>query len=196
LRWTHERGSGEVTASQPVRAPSTEPRLRAWQRAALRTYSDGGRPRDFLVTATPGAGKTTFALTLARGLIGARIVDRVIVVCPTDHLRTQWADAAASVSLALDPALPNSVGPVRPGCQGYVTTYAQVAATPALHAARAGSRRSLVVFDEVHTSGKSAALRKPPSATGTPTRYVTAWCDRWSSPPIPGPHGGATVPDR
>jgi superfamily II DNA or RNA helicase len=55
--------------------------------------------------------------------------------------------------LALDAALPNSVGPVRPGLRGYVTTYAQVAAKPALHAARAGARRSLVVLDEVHHAG-------------------------------------------
>ena len=34
------------------------------------------------------------ALTLARRLLDARRVDRVVVVAPTDHLRTQWAEAA------------------------------------------------------------------------------------------------------
>jgi superfamily II DNA or RNA helicase len=105
------------------------------------------------VTATPGAGKTTFALTLARLLVDDRVVDRVIVVCPTDHLRTQWADAAAVAGLPLDGALSNSVGPVRPDLRGYVTTYAQVAAKPALHHARTNAKRALVILDEVHHAG-------------------------------------------
>jgi superfamily II DNA or RNA helicase len=129
------------------------PRLRAWQRAALEAYRGEPRRRDFLVTATPGSGKTTFALTLARLLVDERIVDRVIVVCPTDHLRTQWANAADAAGLPLDAALSNAVGPVRPDLRGYVTTYAQVAAKPALHAARTTAKRTLVILDEVHHAG-------------------------------------------
>ncbi len=43
--------------------PAARP-LRAWQNAALEKYFDPQReePADYLVTATPGAGKTTFAL--------------------------------------------------------------------------------------------------------------------------------------
>jgi superfamily II DNA or RNA helicase len=129
------------------------PRLRAWQRAALEAYRGAAGRRDFLVTATPGAGKTTFALALARTLINDRVVDRVVVVCPTDHLRTQWADAADAAGIPLDASLSNAVGPVRPDLRGYVTTYAQVAAKPALHAARTAARRSLVILDEVHHAG-------------------------------------------
>ena len=61
----------------------------------LAAYDDAGPRRDFLLTATPGAGKTTFALAVAAGCCAAGSIDRVVVVCPTDHLRTQWADAAA-----------------------------------------------------------------------------------------------------
>ena len=41
--------------------------LRAWQRAALTKYLMN-RPKDFLAVATPGAGKTTFALRVATEL--------------------------------------------------------------------------------------------------------------------------------
>ena len=128
-------------------------RLRDWQRRALRVYDGDGPRRDFLVTATPGSGKTTFALALAAMLFERRAIERVIVVCPTDHLRTQWADAADAAGIPLDAALSNAVGPVRPDLRGYVTTYAQVAAKPALHAARATARRTLVILDEVHHAG-------------------------------------------
>ncbi len=165
------------TRSRPV-AP---PRLRAWQRAALEAYRSAPKRRDFLVTATPGAGKTTFALTLARMLVDDRVVDRVVVVCPTDHLRTQWAEAADALGLPLDPTLSNAVGPVRADLRGYVTTYAQVAGKPALHAARTAAKRSLVILDEVHHAGDglswgdavAAAFELAPRRlclTGTPFR--------------------------
>jgi superfamily II DNA or RNA helicase len=135
----------------PAPTPVT-PYLRRWQIRALQGYLEAG-PRDYLVTATPGSGKTTFALTLAGRLLAQRIVQRVIVVVPTDHLRGQWADAAARLGLWLDPDLPNSVGPVREGTHGYVATYAQVAAKPMLHRNRAEARASLVIMDEIHHAG-------------------------------------------
>jgi superfamily II DNA or RNA helicase len=127
--------------------------LRHWQRAALAAYEAQSPRRDFVVTATPGAGKTAFALTLAARLLARRAIDRIVVVAPTDHLRTQWADAADRMGIALDGALSNATGPVRPDLTGYVTTYAQVAAKPALHAARTLHRRTLVILDEVHHAG-------------------------------------------
>jgi superfamily II DNA or RNA helicase len=140
--------------------PAAAIRLRAWQVAALRRYEQSrgsatgaDRDRDFLVTATPGAGKTTFALALAQRLLAQKVISRVIVVSPTDHLRTQWAEAAERVGLALDPTLSNAVGPLRPGLDGYVTTYAQIASKPALHAARTTAQRTLVILDEVHHAG-------------------------------------------
>ena len=56
-------------------------KLRAWQEQALAEYA-AASPRDFLAVATPGAGKTTFALTLARRLLDERVVERVVVVTP------------------------------------------------------------------------------------------------------------------
>ncbi|HET7310188.1 MAG TPA: DEAD/DEAH box helicase family protein, partial [Mycobacteriales bacterium] len=159
--------------------PSAQP-LRAWQRQALTAYMHAGAA-DFLVTATPGAGKTTFALAVAQVLLGQRAIDRVIIVCPTDHLRTQWAGAAHRAGLALDPSLTNGDGPVRPDFRGYVTTYAQVAGAPMLHRARTEARRSLVVLDEIHHAGDGLSwgeavadafgpARRRLALTGTPFR--------------------------
>src|SRR6478609_8378892 len=146
---TRSSTSGGRMVTMPRPAPPHDAALRPWQRDALDRYGTGDLT-DFLVTATPGAGKTTFALTLAVRLLARRVVDRIIVVCPTDHLRTQWADAAADIGLVLDPTLRNADGPVRVDAHGYVTTYAQVAGKPAIHAARSRVRRTLVVLDEIH----------------------------------------------
>src|SRR5919205_609856 len=144
-------GDTALARAQNPATTSARP-LRAWQQAALERYEESS-PKDFLVTATPGAGKTTFALTLAARLLGRREVARVVVVCPTDHLRLQWADAADRVGIVLDPGLTNAVGPVRAGTSGYVTTYAQVAGKPMLHAARATAVKTVVILDEVHHAG-------------------------------------------
>jgi superfamily II DNA or RNA helicase len=140
-----------VSAAKGATAPGGG-RLRPWQQAALAQYLDSDA-KDFLVTATPGAGKTTFALAVAQHLLAKRLVQRVIVVCPTDHLRTQWADAAGRAGLVLDPNLTNADGPVRDGTHGYVTTYAQVAGKPAMHAGRSRAKQTLVVLDEIHHAG-------------------------------------------
>jgi superfamily II DNA or RNA helicase len=164
-----------------VKLPDTDRPLRAWQREALEVYVSKDEPEDFLVTATPGAGKTTFALTFAKWLLSRRLVNRVIVVVPTDHLRTQWADAANEMGLILDPTLSNDVGPVAADFHGYVATYAQVALKPMLHRRRTEMQTTLVILDEVHHAGDgltwgegvqmafSPATRRL-SLTGTPFR--------------------------
>src|SRR3954467_10863276 len=146
------RDMGSAARAEALSPQTMSRPLRAWQTAALQQYEETS-PKDFLVTATPGAGKTTFALTLAARLLSRREVARVVVVCPTDHLRMQWADAADAMGIVLDPGLTNAVGPVRAGTQGYVTTYAQVAGKPMLHAARATALKTLVILDEVHHAG-------------------------------------------
>lgn len=164
-----------------MKLPDTDRPLRAWQREALEVYVSKEEPEDFLVTATPGAGKTTFALTFAKWLLSRRLVNRVIVVVPTDHLRTQWADAANEMGLILDPTLSNDVGPVAADFHGYVATYAQVALKPMLHRRRTEMQTTLVILDEVHHAGDgltwgegvqmafSPATRRL-SLTGTPFR--------------------------
>lgn len=139
---------GESTAASTVVGGS----LRAWQRRALTKYLATG-PRDFLAVATPGAGKTTFALRVAAELLADRTVDQITVVAPTEHLKHQWAQSAARAGIALDSRFSNSTGGTSGDYHGVVVTYAQVAAHPFRHRVRTENRRTLVVLDEIHHAG-------------------------------------------
>jgi superfamily II DNA or RNA helicase len=110
-------------------------------------------PRDFLAVATPGSGKTAFALRIAGELLAEGVVERVTVVVPTEHLKTQWAQAAAGVGMALDPKFSNSSAQNSDEYHGVVVTYAQVASHPGRHRVRTENRKTLVVFDEIHHGG-------------------------------------------
>jgi len=111
------------------------------------------RPRDFLAVATPGAGKTTFALRVAGELLADGTVERITIVVPTEHLKTQWAQAAAGVGMSLDPKFSNSSAQNSDEYHGVVVTYAQVASHPGRHRVRTENRKTLVVFDEIHHGG-------------------------------------------
>jgi superfamily II DNA or RNA helicase len=174
-----------LSPSFPERAAwGTASKLRAWQAEALELYL-AELPRDFLAAATPGAGKTTFALRLAAELRHRRIIDRITVVAPTDHLKRQWADAAARAGIRLDPGFRNAHGQTARHFHGVAVTYAQVAMRPALHRELTVSGRTLVILDEVHHGGDALswgdAIReafepatKRLSLTGTPFRSDTA----------------------
>ncbi|GJJ23848.1 DEAD/DEAH box helicase [Mycolicibacterium mageritense] len=134
-------------------APSTQA-LRGWQRKALVKYLTA-KPRDYLAVATPGAGKTTFALRIAAELLNDRTVDAVTVVVPTEHLKIQWAQSAARNGIALDPKFSNSDSQTSSEYHGVVVTYAQVASHPTRHRVRTENRKTLVIFDEIHHGGDS-----------------------------------------
>ncbi|MFE0747359.1 DEAD/DEAH box helicase [Gordonia sp. NPDC058843] len=146
--------SAESSARSPSGSTTAEPRvqLRAWQRRALTKYLTQ-RPKDFLAVATPGAGKTTFGLRIARELLDDRTVDKITVVAPTEHLKHQWAEAAARVGIALDSRFTNAAGQTSSDFHGVVVTYAQVAAHPARHRVRTENYRTLVILDEIHHGG-------------------------------------------
>lgn len=137
----------------PQRAPwGTSDKLRAWQAEALEQYLTA-QPRDFLAVATPGAGKTTFALRVAVELLHARIIHKVIVVAPTEHLKVQWADAAAKVGIHLDPGIGGSRKGRSRQFHGVAATYAGVATAPYRYHALASDLPTLVILDEVHHAG-------------------------------------------
>lgn len=171
-------------------------RLRPWQKAALDRFISATGP-DFLAVATPGAGKTTFALTAARHELAAR-PRKLVVVAPTAHLKTQWARAAAAFSLHLDPAWSAADGALPSDMHGIVTSYQQVA-TSAATLARL-SRDAFVVLDELHHAADDrawgGAIREAfggssrrLALSGTPFRSDTR------AIPFVAYHGDEAVPD-
>jgi len=158
----------------------TAPSLRAWQTAALGCYF-AESPKDFLAVATPGAGKTTFALTVASELLSRRVIDRVTVVAPTEHLKTQWAEAAARVGIPIDPSYAGRAGKTSADYVGVAVTYAGVAVNPLAHRIRTERFKTLVILDEVHHAGDALSwgeavqeafepARRRLALTGTPFR--------------------------
>lgn len=178
-------GGPSLPPAYPERAAwGTAQKLRAWQSEAMEKYF-AEAPRDFLAVATPGAGKTTFALHIATELIARGTINRVTIVTPTDHLKRQWADAAARVGISIDPNFKNADGRHGRGFIGVAVTYAQVASKPMLHRAKTEAARTLVIMDEIHHGGDALSwgdgIREAfdPAArrlalTGTPFRSDTA----------------------
>ncbi|MGA9276979.1 DEAD/DEAH box helicase [Ilumatobacter sp.] len=137
--------------------------LRPWQRAAFDLFTAGARPdptdgtihQDFLAVATPGAGKTTFALTCARAAL-AEESRPLVVVAPTSHLKTQWSLAAHRLGLELDPRWSPGDGLAR-DVHGLVTTYQQIATGSAAAKLSGLAADGFVILDEVHHAGHEKA---------------------------------------
>ncbi len=101
----------------------------------------------------PGAGKTTFALSVAAELLGRRIVDRITIVAPTEHLKNQWAEAAARAGIPIDPTYAAGKGKTSQDFVGIAVTYAGVAVNPLAMRIRTERFKTLVILDEVHHAG-------------------------------------------
>jgi superfamily II DNA or RNA helicase len=154
--------------------------LRAWQSAAMTRYFDT-QPRDFLAVATPGAGKTTFALSVAAELLSRRQIDRVTIVAPTEHLKMQWAEAAGRAGIPIDPTYAAGQGKAAKDYLGIAVTYAGVGVNPNALRVRTERFKTLVILDEIHHAGDALTwgegvreafepARRRLALTGTPFR--------------------------
>jgi superfamily II DNA or RNA helicase len=126
--------------------------LRDWQRRALSAVC-AHPAMDFLAMATPAAGKTRFALAVAHHYLTAGAAVRVLVVCPTNHLRGQWSEAAGKIGLHIDPALTNEQAVEASDYHGAVVTYQQVCLAPAIFQRACKSKKTLLILDELHHAG-------------------------------------------
>ena len=153
--------------------------LRRWQYLAVRRFHALNQC-NFLMTATPGSGKTLVALTIVHQLLLEGSIERVVIVAPTDHLKRQWAEAAARLGIDLDPKWANASGRESSDYFGVAVTYHQVGFAPDLYDLNC-RKKTLVIFDEIHHAGdnldwgiklrhafRNAAYRL--SLSGTPFR--------------------------
>jgi superfamily II DNA or RNA helicase len=168
------------------------PELRKWQRLALEQFLV--ETSDFLVEATPGAGKTTLALTAVQAFL-RRGGKRVVIVVPTAHLCKQWAKAAKKFDIRLDSRFENGNCVLAEDMHGAVVTYHAVASSPHVYR-RMCDVGAIVILDEVHHAGEKllwgTALRtafdqasRRVMLSGTPFRSdrTTIPFVRYSDPP-------------
>jgi superfamily II DNA or RNA helicase len=127
--------------------------LRAWQVSALEAMSTW-ESGPFLISAAPGAGKTRPSIEIANRMLKAKLVDRVVVVCPTTPLTRQWALAAGKLGLHLQPDSAELVPPR--DFHGVAVTYAKIAMVAAKWGAQC-TGRTLVIADEAHHLGEELA---------------------------------------
>lgn len=123
---------------------------RKWQLSFFDTYLRKNQ-NDFLLVATPGGGKTKAALGVAEKLLLSGDVVQIIVVCPTEALKRQWAWVAAQFGIQLDPDWKGTI--IKEGFQGIAVTYAAVATSTRPLFWHCQYQKTLVIFDEIHHAG-------------------------------------------
>ncbi len=141
-------------------APASVP-LRRWQTEAMQVVLPALQKEPILVEACPGAGKTTFGLSVAYRLLESRAISRVLIVVPTLGIADGWLRAASVVN-STSPTLPlrgprdwRPVNPIGDNWVGAVFTYQSLFAMTDMFLAHATDpgHRTLVIFDEVHHAG-------------------------------------------
>ncbi len=139
----------------PILSWPTTRTLRPWQQTAFERWH-ASAALNFCVEATPGAGKTTFALKCAHFGLTQKTFRHVVIVCPTEHLKIQWMRAAHGVSIQLEPRWDGQAW-IAPDMHGIAITYAQAARRPQALAKICKQTPTLVIFDEVHHAGSNLA---------------------------------------
>lgn len=136
--------------------------LRKWQGEAyqevLKLYNSG--KNSALIVATPGAGKTIFALRTIHDFFMRDLIDRVVIVAPSEQLKVQWAiNATKHCGLDIDPDFSNAQGRESEDYHGIAVTYALLGMDKAgVHAQNTSWKRTMVVLDEVHHCGNKEHL--------------------------------------
>lgn len=120
----------------------------------MRVWMGSGPAEPFLISAAPGAGKTRPSLLFAKELLDAKVVRRVVIVCPTTPLTRQWAEAAARLGVHLQPDAEELLPPR--DFHGVSVTYARAAASAARWQKQC-TEGTLVIADEAHHLGDDLA---------------------------------------
>ena len=149
----HARETDEPGIEMAVTLAPWNAVLRDWQTRAVADVLANPR-EDYLVTAT-GGGENPLCARIAHHYLAARAAGRVVVVCPTNHLRTQWASAAGQVGIQLDPALSNDQALEATGLsrRSGDLSNSKVCLAPEVFRRACRSRKTLVILDELHHAG-------------------------------------------
>jgi superfamily II DNA or RNA helicase len=126
------------------------PSLLRWQEEAIVKYK--AHPRDdFLLVATPGAGKTRIACEIV--LLERRRTDLTVIAVPTVPLCEQWADKLAEVGVKARPSWDGQKLP--PDIEAATVTYQALGYGVLAEAIRIESNRRsvLAILDEIHHLG-------------------------------------------
>ncbi|MDP9353331.1 MAG: DEAD/DEAH box helicase family protein, partial [Chloroflexota bacterium] len=136
---------------------------REWQDKAFtkwEQYINSDSPTMFLAAVCPAAGKTKWAIMVAVYAFKNDLIDRLVVVVPTSALKEDWADELAAFGIQVDPdwrnALRENYETADGEWHGLAVTYQAAINDTALHCAMCGSKRTMVIFDEVHHCGDNA----------------------------------------
>ncbi len=136
--------------------------VRLWQESAYLRYVAESKT-NWMLYATPGAGKTQWALMVARMLLKAGVIERVVVVSPTRFIRRQWTKRPRNGPVLVKLQLLGNNGDElmalenHADFEGCSLTYAQIFANPEIHRAACDRYKTLVIFDEVHHAGEKEA---------------------------------------
>lgn len=141
-----------------------EMQARTWQEDFLENYRKFGKEKNYLLVATPGAGKTYAAIRAAKSLLATDEISKIIVVCPTRVLKKQWADKAHD-DLGIELGHRDLSSLYKPKYHGVCVTYGKIAAkdgegeldTVDTLNVFCETNRTLVIFDELHHAGHEKA---------------------------------------
>lgn len=130
--------------------------LRKWQANALQEFAAWIPQGDdgFLVEATPGAGKTRFAVEVARQLMHAGRIAQVVIAVPTRRLETQWAEAFSAHGIDINPAWQAADGRLASDEHGCAATYGEIGFSPQSFRYLISQKPTLAILDEVHHCGE------------------------------------------
>lgn len=152
-------GSDDVVNLQAVTADENRaksmahpPRLRTWQEKFLDKWRRE-TASSFLLVALPAAGKTYAALTAAQEWITTDPANRkIVIVVPTDALRTQWQQEAAQV-FGMQLQARDWSTTFKSQMAGVVLTYQGLMGHSQLWQLQCNKYQILAIFDEVHHAG-------------------------------------------
>ncbi|MFZ4380927.1 MAG: DEAD/DEAH box helicase, partial [Sandarakinorhabdus sp.] len=153
-----------------------EIRLRDWQSQAvsksLKWLLEDNGDRHFLINAAPGAGKTICASVIAKRLIEAGQITRVIVIAPRTEVVRQWSDEFKFVTGRPMTKVTGSDGDVSDFGLDLCATWAAVQSLQDAFQTVCRTSNTLVICDEHHHAAVSAAWGSEADSAFAAAKFV------------------------